>query len=76
MTVTADKTSSVYARVPSTLVRELDLAAGIDGRSRSDAIRVAIGAYVAAVAQHEDEPGLGSRARRTQPEQEARGVEA
>ena len=51
LTVTAakPKNSSVYARVPAALVRELDLAAELDGKSRSDAIRQAVEAYVAAV---------------------------
>lgn len=54
MTVTAAKTSSVYARVPSTMLRELDLAAGLDGRTRSEAIRLALEAYVSAVATTRD----------------------
>ena len=57
MTVTVDerKNSSVYARVPATLVRELDLAAELDGKTRSDAIRQAVEAYVAAVYRTREE---------------------
>jgi metal-responsive CopG/Arc/MetJ family transcriptional regulator len=48
------KTSSVFARVPTSVVRELDIAAELDGKSRSDAIRAALEAYVAVVARGRD----------------------
>src|SRR5688572_20399696 len=57
MTTTATKSQLVKARVAPDLVERFTLAARLDGRTVSDALRCAMSAYVRAVAQHDDGPG-------------------
>lgn len=72
-------------RISPELAAKVDLAAAVDGRSRSEATRIALEAYVAAVAadkdaaaagaRNEDEPAVPGRARHIpEPVQEAHGA--
>lgn len=72
-TTTAPKSRLVRARVTRTLADHFALAAAADGRTMSDALRVAISAYIDHVAARNDddpEPGEAIRVVET-PSEEA-----